>query len=154
MRFTIIFSLFLIVLVDSNVQILREFENQFYSLGSDLFHDNKHNNDVRKVDNVHIIHLNYDPTINHNYQSQNQYHNQQNNNNRISPSSSSSSSSSSCNEYFSYERDFRGFSGKLSIPAWNPSKSVIKAVFTVATRVFVSLFDLHYSNFTQIKLLI
>lgn len=44
-------------------------------------------------------------------------------------------SSSACSEYFSYENGYYGVSGKLSIPAWNPSKSVIKAVLSVATRI-------------------
>jgi hypothetical protein len=59
--------------------------------------------------------------------------------NSISPSSSSA-----CNEYFSYENGYFTTSGKISVPAWNPPKSVIKAVFTVATRIISVRFDITY----------
>jgi len=46
-----------------------------------------------------------------------------------------SSSSSNCEKYFAYDRDFSGIFGRVSVPAWNPQKSVVKAIFTVGSRI-------------------
>jgi hypothetical protein len=70
------------------------------------------------------------------------YYSTSNEDQRYQYNSISPSRSSACNEYFSYENGYFTTSGKISVPAWNPPKSVVKAVFTVATRITSVRFDI------------
>lgn len=105
-------------IIDVDAQLLYNLANQIYKSGTELLNYNTYNSN-EKIDEK-------PQTIDYQYQS---------NQNQRPNYPQYQQPSTVCSEYFSYENGYGVVSGRLTIPVWNKQSSVIKAVFTVGTRI-------------------